>query len=198
MNLDFLEIGTSNFRTIIETADNDVIGISVEPLSYYLDQLPNPKNVIKENVAIAFDDTEKYIEIYYIPENMIEEQKLPDWLKGCNSLTNYHPKHIELGVTNLVKIERVLQIPIDKLLEKYNVKTIEFLKIDTEGGDCDILLNLKNYLISKDKSFYPRTIQFETNFLTPNDKLEKVIEEYYQLGYIKGKKKKTDTILILD
>jgi len=197
VNLDFLEIGTSNFRTIIETADNDVIGISVEPLSYYLDQLPNPKNVIKENVAIAFDNTEKYIEIYYIPENVIEEQRLPEWLKGCNSLSNYHPKHIELGVTELVKIERILQIPIAKLLEKHNIKTIEFLKIDTEGGDCDILLNLEIYLKNKDKTFYPKKIQFETNFLTPLDKLEKVLNAYQLLGYVKGKKKKTDTVLIL-
>jgi len=198
VKLDFLEIGTSNFRTLLETADNNVIGISVEPLSYYLDQLPNFKNLIKENVAIAFDDIEKYIEIYYIPENIIEEQKLPEWLKGCNSLSNYHPKHIELGVTDLVKVERVLQVPISKLLEKYNVTSINFLKIDTEGGDCDILLHFKNYLDTKDKTLYPKKIQFETNFLTPKEKIESVLLLYKDLGYRQGKKKKTDTVLILN
>ena len=197
MKLDFLEIGTSNFRTLLETADNNVIGISVEPLSYYLDQLPNFKNVIKENVAIAFDDTEKYIEIYYIPENVIKEKKLPDWLKGCNSLGKYHPKHEELGITELVKIDKVLQVPISKLLEKYKVTSINFLKIDTEGGDCDILLHLKKYLDTKDKTLYPKKIQFETNFLTPKEKIETVIASYKDLGYKQGKKKKTDTVLIL-
>jgi len=197
VKLDFLEIGTSNFRTLLETADNNVIGISVEPLSYYLDQLPNFKNVIKENVAIAFDDTEKYIEIYYIPENVIKEKKLPDWLKGCNSLGKYHPKHEELGITELVKIDKVLQVPISKLLEKYKVTSINFLKIDTEGGDCDILLHLKKYLDTKDKTLYPKKIQFETNFLTPKEKIETVIASYKDLGYKQGKKKKTDTVLIL-
>lgn len=198
MNLDFLEIGTSNFRTLIETANDSIVGISVEPLSYYLDQLPTPKKVIKENVAIAFDNIEKYIEIYYIPENVIKENNLPKWLKGCNSLGSYHPKHIELDITNLVKIESVLQIPISKLLEKHNVKTINFLKIDTEGGDCDILLHLKKYLDVKDKTLYPKKIQFETNFLTPKEKVQSVLSLYKDLGYKQGKKKKTDTVLILD
>lgn len=197
MNLDFLEIGTSNFRTLIESATDFTYGISVEPISHYLNQLPNKKNIIKENVAIAFDNIERDIEIYYIPENIIKEKNLPAWLKGCNSLGNYHPKHIELDVRDLVKIERVLQIPIATLLEKYSVKSINFLKIDTEGGDCDILLNLENYLKNKDKTFYPKKIQFETNVLTNTDKLEKVLNAYQLLGYVKGKKKKTDTVLIL-
>ena len=197
MNLDFLEIGTSNFRTLIEQADDSTIGISVEPLAYYLNQLPNRENVIKENVAIAFNNIEEYIEIYYIPEDTIKEKNLPVWLKGCNSLGKYHPKHEELGITNFVKVERVLQIPISKLLEKYNITSINFLKIDTEGGDCDILLHLKKYLDIKDRSLYPKRIQFETNFLTPNEKINEVLELYKGLGYIKGKKKKTDTVLIL-
>ena len=190
MKLDFLEIGTSNFGTIIQTATDDTVGISVEPLAYYLDQLPAPKNVIKENAAIAFDNIEKYIDIYYVTERDIKKNKLPKWLKGCNSLNTYHPKHLELGITDLVNIEHVLQIPISKLLEKYNVETIELLKIDTEGGDCDILLNLKDYLHKKEKSFYPKKIQFETNSLTLEDKLKKVLFEYAKLNYIVTKNTK--------
>jgi len=199
MNLDFLEIGTSNFRTLLETATDSTIGISVEPLSHYLNQLPNKKNVIKENIAIAFNNLEKQIEIYYVPENIIKEKNLPAWLKGCNSLSTYHPKHIELDIVNLVKIEHVLQIPISNLLEKYKVESLNFLKIDTEGGDCDILLHLQKYLDMKgSKSLFPKKIQFESNSLTEKTKIQKVLHTYEKSGYRISKKKKTDIVLVLD
>ena len=195
---DFIEIGTSNFRTLIQKqADDTTIGISVEPLSYYISQLPNRKNVIKENVAISFDDSESDVVIYYIPENVIIEKKLPRWLKGCNSLHDYHPKHELLEVKNLVVKETVKQIPISKLFEKHNVSSVNLLKIDTEGGDCDILLNLFSYLKGKPASLFPKKIIFETNSLTDKNKLKNVLEESSSLGYVKESKTNTDTTLIL-
>ena len=195
---DFIEIGTSNFRTLIQKqADDTTVGISVEPLTYYISQLPDRKNVIKENVAISFDDSESDVVIYYIPENVIIDKKLPRWLKGCNSLHDYHPKHELLGVKDLVIKETVKQIPISKLFAKHNVSSVNLLKIDTEGGDCDILLNLYNYLKNKPKSFYPKKIIFETNSLTDQNKLKNVMQAYSNLGYVKNSSTSTDTTLIL-
>ena len=48
MKYDFIEIGTSDFDTLLETTTNK-IGISIEPLKYYLDSLPNNDKVIKVN-----------------------------------------------------------------------------------------------------------------------------------------------------
>ena len=45
IDYDFIEIGTSDFQTLIEEASDEAIGLSVEPISYYLNKLPNPKNV---------------------------------------------------------------------------------------------------------------------------------------------------------
>lgn len=194
---DFIEIGTSNFRTCIQKADDNTIGISVEPLSYYINQLPNKKNVIKENVAISFDDSEGETKIFFIPEKIIYENNLPKWLRGCNTINTYHPTHLRLNLKNLVQIENVKQIPIKQLFEKYEVTSLDLLKIDTEGGDCDILLNFKKYLTNKDKSFYPKKIQFETNSLTPQQKLKIVLSEYDLLGYVQGESTKHDSILIL-
>ena len=39
MRLDYIEIGTSDFETLVETLDGN--GISIEPLSFYLNKLPN-------------------------------------------------------------------------------------------------------------------------------------------------------------
>lgn len=196
MNLKFLEIGTSNFRTLIETATDDTFGMSVEPLSDYLNQLPSPHNVIKVNAAISFNNSEDDIEIFYVPESTIKEKELPDWLKGCNCLFDYHPKHKELNVEKFVKIEKVKQIPIAKLLKDYNIEEIETLKIDTEGGDCYILKNLYSYIETKDIKFYPKKIIFETNNLTDSILIKETIDLYLSLGYQLGKKKKQDTILI--
>ena len=58
MKYDFIEIGTSDFDTLLETTTNK-IGISIEPLKFYLDSLPNNDKVIKVN----WQDEE--LDIYY-------------------------------------------------------------------------------------------------------------------------------------
>jgi hypothetical protein len=61
---DFIEVGTANFDTIIEKVDDNTRGISIEPLKFYLDQLPDKKNVVKVNAALSNKDG--FIDIYYI------------------------------------------------------------------------------------------------------------------------------------
>jgi len=196
LDLDFIEIGTSDFDTLIESANENTKGLSVEPLKYYLDKLPNKKNVKKINCAIAFDDIEKECTIYYLPENIIQENKLQYWFKGCNSINDYHQAHKIFKVEHLVQTITTKQIPISKLLIENNVRKIKHLKIDTEGGDCDILFNLKNYLQDKSNDFYPNMITFETNELTNKQKLKNVIEIYNKIGYIIKKIDESNTILI--
>ena len=48
-DLHFIEVGTSDFDTLIQVAKPETAGISIEPIKYYLDRLPNPPNVIKMN-----------------------------------------------------------------------------------------------------------------------------------------------------
>lgn len=105
IDYDFLEIGTSNFETCIENATDDTVGISVEAIKYYLDQLPNKKKVKKLNVAISNQNS--MINVYYIPEKKIEKHKLPYWFKGCNSILTYHPLHIKYNLMHLCEKEQV-------------------------------------------------------------------------------------------
>jgi hypothetical protein len=76
IDLDFLEIGTSNFDTLIEAATDETKGISIEPLDFYLNQLLNKKNVKKINCAISFDNIESDITFFYLDENTIKENNL--------------------------------------------------------------------------------------------------------------------------
>ena len=47
MHYNFVEIGTSDFDTLIEGADDEQVGLSIEPIAYYLNKLPDKKNVKK-------------------------------------------------------------------------------------------------------------------------------------------------------
>ena len=189
MILDFLEIGTCNFKTLLKEASDTTVGLSVEPIKYYLDSLPNRKNVKKINCAISADNLEKEVSIYYIPETIVQAKGLPRWVKGSSQVGSHHPGWnplIRLGkinpATDIVE-EKIKEIPISKLLEDYNVEKIKKLKIDTEGSDCAILLHLKSFLLSKNETLYPEEIKFETNFLTSKQTVDNVIAEYAKLNY---------------
>jgi hypothetical protein len=190
MIYDFIEIGTSNIETLIEHADDNTIGLSVEPIRHYLDSLPDKHNVKKVNVAVSANNLEEPVEVFFVPEDIINEKNLPLWLKGCNCIggyhyqhTQYHPSHDKENILDLVKTEVVMSVPIGKLFDEYDVTGVNYLKIDTEGSDCDILQHYYEYLKTKPKSYYPKKIRFESNELTPRDKIEKVRELFNSIGY---------------
>lgn len=182
IDYDFIEIGTSDFDTLIQGSE-DQFGISIEPVKYYLDRLPNRKNVKKLHCAVSFDDIERDANVYYLKEEDIIANKLPDWLRGCNSLNKYHYQHEQLNIKSIVSVEDVKEIPLAKILVNNNVRRIKKLKIDTEGGDCFILKNLKRYLKTKSNIFYPKEIIFESNELSDPNLVNSTIKEYEALGY---------------
>ena len=53
IDYDFIEIGTSNFDTLIQSCDSTTKGISVDAVKYYIDALPNKENCIKLNLGIS-------------------------------------------------------------------------------------------------------------------------------------------------
>jgi autotransporter strand-loop-strand O-heptosyltransferase len=146
-HFDFIEIGTSDFDTLIESSNNNEWGISVEPIKFYLDKLPNKKNVFKEQSAIALENGD--IDIYYIDEEDIQKHNLPWWVRGSNSVSSPHKFTIkELGEDlyyQIVRKEKVKTITWSTLFEKYNVKSVDYLKIDTEGFDHIIFKDFLDY-----------------------------------------------------
>ena len=147
VDYNFVEIGTSNFDTLLEKADDTTKGISVEPLKEYLDDLPNKKQIIKSNYAISDVNSDTTMQLYYIPQKIIKEKQLHSWLKGCNSVNKYHAYH--KGLEEYVKIIDVPVISMEKLYKIYNIGSINYLKIDTEGNDPHILKSLYNFLKKK-------------------------------------------------
>ena len=183
MKYDFIEIGTSNFDTLIQTATDTTVGLSIEPIQYYLDQLPNPTRVKKLNCAVSRTNQNEILEVYYVPEGLVKENSLPGWLRGCNSVGEYHVQHIALKVEHLVQKHPVPCIPISEIFDQYDVSELDYLKIDTEGSDCAIMLHLSEYLKTQPTSKYPKKILFETNELAVPAQVEQVKKTFIELGY---------------
>ena len=196
-DLDFIEIGTSYFDTLIETSKNNEKGISIDAVKYYLDVLPEKINVKKINIGIS--DKKGFAEIYYIPAKIIELLKLPEWYYGCNSLNCYHPYHINNNLEKYVTIEKINIIPTYELFYINKIKKVKVLKIDTEGHDVNILQSLYDYIKYLPKSFYPDKIIFEVEGDANKKNLEKtdnIIKLYQEIGY-KLIKKEWDATMIL-
>lgn len=195
IDYDFIEIGTSNFDTLIQSCDSTTKGISVDAVKYYIDALPNKENCIKLNLGISNKNTT--LNVYYIPEETIKNHMLPDWFKGCNCINTFHPLHIKHNVTHLCKIDKVKVITPYELFYQNKVKTVDFLKIDTEGHDCIILKALYSYLKYLPNIFYPKKILFETNEHTMVSDINEIISLYTSIGY-KIQSRGYDTVLIFN
>jgi mannosyltransferase OCH1-like enzyme len=180
MVFDFIEIGTSDFDTLIETASDDTVGLSIEPLKIYLDNLPNKQLVTKVNAAIAKEDG--FLEIYYVPEEKIIEHNLPWWVRGSNSVGAPHPFTIkEIGedlYNNIVKIGRVPTMSWKTLVNSYNVERIKYLKVDTEGYDHHILNDYLD-ICEKNPELLADKIKFERHSEVSNlEEIDKVIARF--------------------
>lgn len=194
IDYDFIEIGTSNFDTLIECADDNTKGISVDAVKYYIDNLPDRLNCKKINVGIS--NINSILDVYYIPEDIIQQNELQHWFKGCNSINNYHPLHIQHNVSHLCKIDKVKVITTYELFYQNNVRNVKYLKIDTEGHDVTILNSLFFYIKFLPIIFYPNKIIFETNEHSNSKEVDEIIKLYCSIGY-KLESRGYDSVLVL-
>lgn len=164
-DLFFVEIGSNCFDTLEPLAEQGWKGIIVEPVPYYFSKLKRIKGITYEQVGIGMEIG--YKSFYYIPEETIIENNLPFWATGIGSF-EMHTLIKEHHWERFVKEIKVTQIPIRALLYKYNVEHIDYLKIDTEGYDCKILLSMDLDIVDK--------ILFEKKHC-PADELVKVLNK---------------------
>ncbi len=189
MDIEFIEIGTSNFDTLIEkvpdiTESDAIIGYSIDILQTYLDDLPNKKNVVKCCIGITGSCKEnETVNVYYIPKEIIKEKHLDDWYRGCNTIGKYHPTHIQNNMLHYVSIDTVNVITLKEFYIKHTIKKCKYLKIDTEGHDIVILKEFIKYLKEVGSEYYPSRIKFESNELTDGAFVDEIIDLYTEIGY---------------
>ncbi len=193
VNYNFIEIGTSNSETLIEKADDTTMGICVDAVKYNINKLPEKSNVKKINMGISNKNT--ILDVYYIPEKVIDENKLPQYFKGFNCIGSNHSLHIKHNVSHLCKIEKVKVISCYELFYKNKVKNVNFLKIDSEGQECVILKSLYYYIIYLPSIFYPKKMYFKTKENVNKKHVDEIIQLFCNLGY-KLQSSSDDTILV--
>ena len=182
---DFVEIGVSDFEYEI---DPNKKGIFIEPVSEYYNSIQcTGYNKTKIQAAVTFNKTSEICNVYHIPSDIIHEHGFPNWLRGCNTINEFHPQ--TEPYKEHVKIDTVTVLNIEELFEKYNIQTIKYLKIDTEGHDCTILDGLFKTNVR------PKKIRFESNLLTPVERVDETISKAISVGYTVAERS-NDTILI--
>jgi hypothetical protein len=178
---DYMEIGTCDWDVLSMTKPK-LKGFIIEPIKMYLHNIPNNPNAIKINCAISDENKEDYM--HYIPPNVIQENKIVDCFRGMNKLGEYHMGAVSNNLTNFVVKEKCEVLTYFTLLNKYNIKYIDLLKIDTEGHDCKIINNILDNLKNNPDYILPRYIYFENNGLTPLQLRTETIQRLYTYGYV--------------
>jgi FkbM family methyltransferase len=185
--LDFVEIGTSNFDTIIQTANQTSRGISVDAMKPYLEDLPDLPFVHKVNAAISgFDTKDDFAQVFFVSKKDILKYDLPSWVKGCNRVGHEHPIVAKLlEERNLQHILQRTQVPIvsiNALFLQEGICRVKLLKIDVEGMDSELLIGYSLFLWNN-PGCYADNIVFEINSLSDRVELQRASHALELVGY---------------
>ncbi|QMU53927.1 MAG: FkbM family methyltransferase [Nitrosopumilus sp.] len=167
---------------------------------------PDPKsfNFLKKNISTCSDS--KKIKIFnsaiWNDEKEVVFQQF-EKTPSCNSLLIFDPPYVT-GISNKIKIETK---SFSKIVQKFD--KIDFLKIDCEGSEYDILYSLKKPEFKKIKYIALEYHEFDdnlkhtanelSNYLRDNGFLTQIIpntSQSYGFGYIYAAKIENDSNLI--
>jgi hypothetical protein len=194
----FIEIGTSDFDTLLQTAAEGERGLSIDPLQLYLDRLPTKPLVTK--VCAAISNTCGSLDIFYIEPTTITRLALPYWMRGCNSVGKPHAtvekslKSMGHDPETIIRRQTVSMKNVETLFTEHDVTSVDFLKIDTEGHDCVILNNYIDYCETNPSRFASK-ILFETNDMSSPADQAVVVNRLISNGY-RVQSRGHDTVLV--
>jgi FkbM family methyltransferase len=193
-NLDYVEIGTSDFDTIVSDYPDYLKGISIDPVKCYIDKLPNIENNVKINMAIS--DKDGIMDVFYVNDQDIVENNIEEWVKGCSTIGKPHPNLKKyLNDNNLSHIYRNDKIEVKSFksfIDENNIKSIDYLKIDTEGHDPFIIKSLL------ETDIRPNKITFEANSLLSENIILDTIFKLEEVGYTFLKRTQNDVCMTFD
>jgi FkbM family methyltransferase len=135
----FVEIGSCDFNTLRVLCDDGWKGIMVDPYKPYLDNIESHENLTKVNKAVGLYNGK--VKFKKLKDDYIKEMGDTD-LKGMGTITNVTTLETFSGFNDHIETYDVDLITFDSMLSSLNVTTIDYLKIDTEGMDFDILKSI--------------------------------------------------------
>ena len=191
----YLEIGTCD-KTYknLSTDYPDELGISVEPIKEYLDTLPdNDGRNKKVNAGISAKNGTQFINFAKNYKTKKKKTDASGW-KGRSSFKSLQKLNIK--EKKRFQKRKVKVMTLQSLFTKYNVQSIDIMRVDTEGYDGIIV----NQLL--DTKIRPITLIYEHLHLDNKElqDLRKRLRREYRKVYtdkfddkwiLKKKKKKT-------
>ena len=106
------------------------INIDLNPLSIDLFNLARPKDI---NICAAISNKEKKVDLFFIGD-----------LDTKNTIEKNHTKFLNKSFlidNNQIKKTQIKTSKLDKILVKYNFFNIDFMNLDVEGHELNILKN---------------------------------------------------------
>jgi len=200
----FIEIGTSDFDTLEPLAKEGWKGIFVEPVKHLLDNLKRYDGCIYVNAAILTEN--KLTNVYSLKSPKEWWQNGIGFTTEAESRSNhYWSKLKEEGYvaksneeflnwckkSKTVLVNEVEGITLDTLIDKYDVKRIDYLKIDIEGMEHAVLN-------SYSWSIKPKMLKVEwCHWPTLGISVEEYIKTLENMGY-EVKVEDTDLVAVLN
>jgi len=138
------QIGTNNgndlFRNRVLQNKPDMV-ILVEPIEYLISQIQqnysSVKNVHIYNNAIYYKNDE-IVELYIPAKNGVMGTKADNGITYADAHFSLLPMNDWGPKDDMVKVN-AKSITFDEICKRHNITEIEYLQIDTEGFDCEII-----------------------------------------------------------
>lgn len=176
-----IQIGANNgkdqvYDFINQNKNNLELAILIEPIPFIIDDLKNQykdiENVFIENIAISNDETINSMKIYYLKDSNYE----------VSSFDYFHTKSHSPSLKEYPVLS--LDVPclsINQLMDKHNLKHIDYLFMDTEGLDVYIIASI-DFSKYDFKNIIFEAVHTDGPF-TSGENLRKIQEYLSQYGY---------------
>ena len=130
-------------------------GLLLEPSSKYFSELvinTTPLLNLKP-LKVALSNSNSSLNLYQLNEKGLE--KMPEWGKGLGSFSKEHLLKYDGVVEEDIESELVEGRSFDSIIQEYKLFEIDYLQIDTEGFDAEIIKMIDF------KTFSAKLIKFE-------------------------------------
>ena len=207
MHVEYFQIGSHEGNTINDSLFNKDIEkktvFLIEPVPHLFENLVNnyrikasnvnnETNVICLNIAVSTKDGD--ID-FFIPSLRNDFTKFPYWADQISSINESHLTTHYFAEKLLVDKLNVPCKRLNTIINEYNITSIDFLFIDTEGHDYDILMDFDMSVVK------PNHILFENRhmdgFNSKNQKYNYLLRYFQNIGYKIINENENDTLLSL-
>lgn len=148
MIFDFVEIGSSCFKTLVEVFrdDNSITGLTIEPQPQLYNAIKDfckeSKNKHFLKCAIVKNKTSDFIEFYHTVDKNMTSISQAGIGSVSKEMIDLAIKEARFPINSKVKTISVPAMTFQDVVDKYKITEIGFLKIDAEGLDYDIVMSV--------------------------------------------------------